>query len=144
VAVDSVVANDIVLLLPIKKQLVWLNLGNKKITDSLLITIAQLTGIIRLQLDNTSITDKGLSALRSLINLQYLNIVGTKVTTQGIIQLKDLSHLQAIYLYKTFISSSDWPVLKNNFPKVTLDTGGYRIDFLETDTMTVKPPPKKE
>ena len=81
--------------------------------------------------------------MQSLINLQYLNLVGTKVTTQGVIQLKALPKLQALYLYKTFISSSDWAVLKNNFPKVTLDTGNYYVPILETDTTIIKPPEKK-
>src|SRR5688572_14865920 len=143
VTVDSITNNDIALLLRIKKQLVWLNFGQKKTPDSLLVPIAQLTNLTRLQLDNTSITDKGLVPLKSLVNLQYLNLVGTKVTPQGVIQLKSLPKLQAIYLYKTFISSSDWSMLKNNFPKVTLDTGGYQVPFLETDTMIVKPPVKK-
>ncbi|HEV8272621.1 MAG TPA: c-type cytochrome domain-containing protein [Chitinophagaceae bacterium] len=143
VTVDSITKYDIALLLGIKKQLVWLNLGQKKIPDSLLLFIAQLTNLTRLQLDNTLITDKGLVSLQSLVNLQYLNLVGTKVTAQGVIQLKALPKLQAIYLYKTFISSSDWPVLKNDFPKVTLDTGNYYVPILETDTMIVKPPEKK-
>src|SRR4030095_10994029 len=143
VTVDSITYNDIALLLSIKKQLVWLNLGQKKIPDSLLVSVAQLTNLTRLQLDNTPITDEGLISLQSLINLQYLNLVGTKVTSQGVIQLKSLPKLQAIYLYKTFISSSDWPMLKNNFPKVTLDTGGYQVPTFETDTMIVMPPEKK-
>lgn len=143
VTVDSITYDDIVLLLPIKKQLVWLDLSQKNIPDSLLTPIAQLTNLTRLQLDNTPITDKGLVALQPLVNLQYLNLVGTKVTAQGVIQLKALQKLQALYLYKTFISSSDWPVLKNNFPKVTLDTGNYYVPILETDTTIVKPPEKK-
>ena len=143
VTVDTVTLNDIALLLSIKKQLVWLNLNYKNIPDSLLVPIGQLTNLTRLQLDNTPITDKGLASLQSLINLQYLNLVGTKVTSQGVIQLKDLPKLQAIYLYKTFISSSDWGVLKNNFPKVTLDTGGYQVPTFEADTSIVKPPEKK-
>jgi len=143
VTVDSLTSNDIALLLNIKKQLVWLNLGQKKIKDSLLVPIAQLTNLTRLQLDNTPITDKGLVPLQSLVNLQYLNLVGTKVTAQGVIQLKNLPKLQAIYLYKTFISSSDFPMLKNNFPKVTLDTGGYQVPTFETDTTLVMPPEKK-
>ncbi len=143
VTVDSVTYNDIALLLAVKKQLVWLDLSGKKIRDSLLTLIGQLTNLTRLQLNITPITDKGLVSLRSLVNLQYLNLVGTNVTAQGVIQLKDLRQLQAIYLYKTFISSSDWPMLKNSFPKVTLDTGGYQVPFLETDTMIVKPPVKK-
>ncbi len=143
ITVDSITFNDISLLLSIKKQLVWLNLSGKKISDTLLDPIAQLVNLTRLQLDNTLITDKGFTTLRSLINLQYLNLVGTKVTGNGIMQLKGLTKLQAIYIYKTFISSSDWSMLKNNFPKVTLDTGGYQLPFLETDTMVVKPPVKK-
>ena len=121
----------------------WLDLSHKKIPDSLLSPIGQLTNLTRLQLDNTPTTDKGLTSLQPLVNLQYLNLVGTKVTTQGVIQLKGLPKLQALYLYKTFISSSDWPVLKNNFPKVTLDTGNYYVPILETDTTIVKPPEKK-
>ena len=143
VTVDSITHNDIALLLSIKKQLVWLNLNYKNIPDSLLVPIGQLTNLTRLQLDNTPISDRGLSSLQSLINLQYLNLVGTKVTSEGVIQLKDLPKLQAIYLYKTFISSSDWGVLKNNFPKVTLDTGGYQVPTFEADTSIVKPPEKK-
>jgi len=143
VTVDSVTEKDIALLLPIKKQLVWLNLSGKKISDTLLASIAQLTSITRLQLDNTMITDRGLASLRLLINLQYLNIVGTKVTTNGIMQLKGLPKLQAIYIYKTFITASEWSTLKSNFPNVTLDTGGYYVPILETDTTVVKPPEKK-
>ena len=110
----------------------------------MLTAIGQLTNLTRLQLDNTLITDKGLTALQTLTDLQYLNLVGTKVTMKGVIQLKDLPRLQAIYLYKTIISSSDWPALKNSFPKVTLDTGGYYVPILETDTTIVKPPVVKK
>jgi hypothetical protein len=143
VTVDSVTDKELSLLSSLKKQLIWLNLSYKKISDSMLVTIGQLTNLIRLQIDNTPITDKGVAVLKSLSDLQYLNLVGTNVTTQGLMELKELQRLQAVYLYKTFINSSDWPTLKNNFPKVTLDTGGYSVPFLETDTMIVKPPEKK-
>ena len=142
VTVDSVTDKEISLLGSLKKQLVWLKLSDKNISDSLLRTIGQLTNLTRLQLDNTSVTDKGLASLQSLVNLQYLNLVGTKVTSQGLIQLKNLPNLQAIYIYKTFINSYEWPQLKNNFPKVTLDTGGYQVPFLATDTVIVMPPEK--
>ena len=123
--------------------MIWLNLGDKDFPDSLCKIIGELTNLTRLQLNNTPVTDQGIGSLQSLINLQYLNLVGTQVTSQGVLQLKSLPNLQAIYLYKTFISSSDWTILKNNFPKVTLDTGGYQVPFLETDTLIVKPPEKK-
>ncbi|HJS56017.1 MAG TPA: c-type cytochrome domain-containing protein [Chitinophagaceae bacterium] len=143
VVVDSVTGNDIRLLLPIKKQLVWLKLSGENIHDSLLTTISHLTNLTRLQLDNTPITDKGLISLQPLLNLQYLNLVGTNITAQGLTALKNLQRLQALYIYKTFIVSSDWPALRSNFSKVTLDTGGYVVPTFETDTTMVKPPEKK-
>jgi len=143
ITIDTITYNDVALLLSIKKQLVWLNLSGKKISDTLLSSITQLANLTRLQLDNTLITDKGLASLRPLINLQYLNLVGTKVTGNGIMQLKGLPKLQAIYIYKTFITASEWPTLKRTFPNVTLDTGGYYVPILESDTSIVKPPEKK-
>ena len=140
VIVESVTEKEISLLASLKKQLVWLKLSNKKITDEMMVKISVLSNLTRLQLDSTMITDKGLASLQPLTNLQYLNLVGTKVTAQGIIQLRNLPQLQAIYLYKTNIAASDWIMLKNNFPKATLDSGGYKVQFLETDTMIVKPP----
>ena len=144
VTVDSITDKEILLLGGLKNQLIWLKISNKNISDSLIKKIGELNSLTRLQLDNTSITDNGLASLQTLVNLQYLNLVGTKVTAQGLIQLKSLPNLQAIYLYKTFINSADWPLLRNNFPKVTLDTGGYKVSFLETDTMLVKPPALKK
>ena len=143
VTIDSVRSNDLALLSSIKKQLIWLKLSDKKINDSMLSPIAALTNLTRLQLDHTAITDKGLSSLQPLVNLQYLNLVGTIVTSRGLMSLKSLPRLQAIYLYKTFISSADWTTLKTNFPKVTLDTGGYVVPILVSDTTIVKPPEKK-
>ncbi len=144
ITVDTVTENEISMLGSLKKQLIWLNLGHKNIPDSFLETIGQLANLTRLQLNNTNVTDKGIAPLQSLLNLQYLNLVGTKVTSQGLLQLKNLPNLQAVYLYGSFISSSDWPALKTGFPKVTLDTGGYQVPFLETDTLIVKPPERKE
>jgi len=68
--------------------------------------------------------------------------VNTAVTGNGIMQLKNLPDLQAVYLYKTKTGKSNWVNLRNAFPNVTLDTGGYVVPFLETDTMIVKPPKK--
>ncbi|GAC1440438.1 MAG: ribonuclease inhibitor [Sediminibacterium sp.] len=131
---------DIQLLLPLKKQLVWLKLGNTKITDNALLPIAQCTNLTQLQLNNTAITDKGVGALKSLNKLQWLNLVGTKVSAMGIKQLEGLQKLQSLYLYQTNVKSSDWLQLKKIFPKTVLDSGGYTLAFIKSDTMVVKPP----
>ncbi|MBC7827255.1 MAG: hypothetical protein H7122_05890 [Chitinophagaceae bacterium] len=142
VIVDSVTDSDIALLLPLQQQFIWLKLGNTRISDSSLYVISKLKNITRLQLDHTNITDTGLAHLRSLTNLQYLNLVGTKVSLQGMLALKELKNLQSVYLYQTLIKSSEWTALKNNFPHILIDSGGYSVPIFETDTTLVKPKKK--
>ena len=132
--------SDAHLLVALKDQLIWLKMGNTLITDSTLQVISQFPNLMRLQLDHTNVTDKGLASLRSLANLRYLNLVGTRVTAQGIMQLKNLKNLQSIYLYQTEVKKSDWNSLKKMFPKTLIDSGGYTVPFLPTDTIEVKPP----
>ena len=140
VAAINISDRDIALLLPLKKQLVWLKMSSTKITDSALFVISQCTNVTLLQLNNTNITDKGLGTLKKLGNLQSLSLVGTGVTGQGVLQLQPLKGLQSMYVYKTKVNSADWPQLKKTFPKVALDTGGYLVPLLPTDTTVVKPP----
>lgn len=135
---DTVSSKDIALLLPIKKQLAWLKLGNTSISDSSMHIIAQCSNLTRLQLNHTFVTDKGLKLLSPLAALQSLNLVGTKVTAEGVMALKDLKSLQAVYLYQTNVSRQDWNVLQKAFPHTQIDSGGYSIPFMETDTMVVK------
>jgi mono/diheme cytochrome c family protein/uncharacterized membrane protein len=129
---------DAGLLLPLKKQLVWLKMGHTATGDSALQVIGQCRNIRLLQLQHTKITDKGLAFLQPLAGLQSLNLVGTAVTAQGLQQLKGLQQLQAIYLYQTQVKPGDWPQLKKLFPQATLDSGGYGVPLLPTDTQVMK------
>jgi hypothetical protein len=131
---------EIQMLLPLKEQLIELKLGGASITDSALLVISQFKNLMRLQLDHTRITDKGLANLRALEDLRYLNLVGTAVTEKGVMQLKDLKNLRSIYLYQTGVKKSEWKDLKKAFPKTLVDSGGYTVPFLPTDTTEVKPP----
>jgi len=133
---------DLSLLLPVKKQLVWLKLSGNKITDSALVIIGQCVQLTRLQLDHTNISDQGIDRLRSLGELQELNLVGTRVSMQGLIKLKPLKKLRSLYLYQTRIEKKDWDSLKRAFPKTILDSGGYTVPLFETDTIIVKPRPQ--
>lgn len=131
---------EISLLLPLKKQLVWLKIGNTNINDSALAFIAQCMNLTKLQLNNTNITDKGLEQLQSLTALQTINLTNTKITARGIKALQGLKKLQSIYLYKTNIAEKDWLELKKLFPNVMIDSGNYNVPLLITDTTIVKPP----
>ena len=131
---------DLQLLEPIKEQLIWLKLGNTKISDTGMKAISKLSNLTKLYINNTAITDTGIVQLKTLKQLQYLNITGTKITAAGVIQLKDLKNLQQMYLYRTAVTGVEYPIIKTAFPKAVIDTGGYTVQMLVTDTMLVKPP----
>lgn len=131
---DSVIK----LLEPIQKQLVWLNLSYSGVTDAGLTSVAKLDNLTRLFLNNTAVTDKGIAELKKTTSLRYINLVSTKISLTGLSQLKDLKELQSIYLYKTSVTNDQWRDLKKIFPKVTLDSGGYVVPVLVTDTTVVK------
>ena len=135
---------EVQLLLPLKEQLIELKLGSSSISDSALLVIAQFKNLMRLQLGYTKVTDKGLANLTALQNLRYLNLVGTAVTEKGVLQLKDLKSLRSIYLYQTMVKKTEWNDLKKAFPKTFIDSGGYTVPFLPTDTIEVKPPKTKQ
>ncbi|CAN5816206.1 ribonuclease inhibitor [soil metagenome] len=136
---DSTVdAGELQLIAQLNKQLVSLKLSGTNAGDETLKVITQCTNLIKLFLDGTEITDKGLSHLKSFQNLTYLNLVDTKISAQGLLQLKDMQKLQSIYFYKTSIGKADWPALHNAFPKAELDSGGYIVPILASDTTEVK------
>jgi len=144
VAVDSVMENDLQLLEPLKKQLIWLKLGNKKITDANLGAIIKLSSLTRLHLERTGVTDKGIGMIKNLLQLQYLNLVGTAVTAKGLEELKDLKNLREVFIYQTSVTAGEWGNLKKIFPNTLIDTGGYKVLLLEGDTSEKKAPVKKE
>lgn len=133
--------DSLIFFLPVlKNQMVRLNMGGKALKDKEISPIGQCLNLRRLELDHSGITDSALVFLQDLEQLQSLNLVGTSVTVEGILKLKKLHHLQSIYLYQTKIGNKDWQRLTKNFPGVAMDSGGYTIPFIATDTVIVKPP----
>lgn len=140
---DSLTDQDLKLLEPIKEQLVWLKASGKNITDSGAAFLSRFPNITRLYLDGTKITNEGLKELASLKHLKYLNIVGTQTGKDGVLRLKDLQDLRYLYVYKTKLGGSDWQDLKKAFPKLYVDSGGYQVPTLMSDTSLVKEVIKK-
>lgn len=143
IAVDSVQINDLKLLQSLKKQLLWLNLGNKKLLLAHFAELSNLTALTRLHLERTGLTDEGLKPLNMLPQLRYLNLTGNSITLKGIEQLKDLKEVTHLYIYQTGIQNADTIAMKKIFPKTTIDAGGYDVPFLPADTTEVKPPAQK-
>ncbi len=129
---------EVALLLPFAKQLIWLKLGNTKITDEGMQTVSKLSNLTRLNLENTALTDKGLAAVSSLNRLQYLNLVGTNTTGEGLIPLSNLTNLKEVFLFKTGISPSSLIVIKQKMPNIVFDTGGYVVQSWASDTTVFK------
>lgn len=131
------------LLLPLRKQLVQLDLSNTGIGDSAAKVISQCTGLRYLVLSNTKITDRSLASLASLPELRVLNLVGTQVTGEGLLSMQPPKHLHALYLYHTKVDGKYWEKLKGLFKGAVLDSGGYSLPKLVTDTAIVRSPARK-
>jgi mono/diheme cytochrome c family protein len=138
IAIDSVRQTDIKLLQSLKKQLLWLKLGNKKIAPSLFAELSSLNALTKIYLERTGINDEGLKAISNLPQLQYINLTGNPVTEKGIEQLKSLKGLAHLYVYRTSISAEGYGALKKLFPKASIDTGGYKVPVLPGDTTELK------
>lgn len=127
------------LLLSLRKQLVELDLSNTGIGDSAAKVISQCAGLRYLVLSNTKITDRSLASLASLPELRVLNLVGTEVTGEGLLSMQPPKHLHALYLYHTKVDGKYWEKLKGLFKGAVLDSGGYSLPKLTTDTAIVRP-----
>ena len=143
ITASDITDKELALLKPIEKQLTWLKLGHTHITDIGLKYIAGCTALHILQLDHTAITDNGLDQLKGLTSLQSLNLTGTKVTSIGIKKLSSLKQLKWIYLYQTDVNKNDWLQLTKLFPSTSLDSGGYLVPLLASDTTVVQTPLNK-
>lgn len=110
-------------LLPLKRQIVWLKLGNTKITDNALKTIGELTNLTRLNIENTAVGDASLQNLEKLNRLQYLNLVNTQVTDKGLAALKNLKNLKRIYLWQSNVTLTGIEMLKKAIPDCEINFG---------------------
>ncbi|MEQ8218399.1 MAG: c-type cytochrome domain-containing protein [Arenibacter sp.] len=113
-------ASDMDILLKLKEQLVWLNLGNSKVKDAYLEKIGLLQNLVKLDLKGNEITDAGIKHLSKLENLESLNLYGTKIS-KGVLELvPQLTRLKKIYLWQTQVTSENIAELKKENPGLTV------------------------
>jgi uncharacterized membrane protein len=124
----------------LRDQLVLLKCSWVRVGDDLVTAAAACPRLVRLWLDHTAITGTNLGELRALANLKYLNLTGTAVGARDVERLKGVPKLTELYLYHTKVRRGDWDGLKRDFPRVALDSGGYTMPVLVTDTAIVRPP----
>jgi mono/diheme cytochrome c family protein/uncharacterized membrane protein len=137
-------AKEVALLKGVAQNLVSLRLSGVAIGDQELKAMVELPYLTKLFLDGTKITDAGLEKFAAAKYLNYLNVVNTQVSRAGLEKLKAVGSLREIYAYQTKLKGQeDWRALKKVLPKVTIDTGGYQVVTLPTDTVLVTEAPAK-
>jgi uncharacterized membrane protein len=122
----------------LKDQLVSLRFSDVGVGDEVIPVVAQCGRLVRLWLDGTRVTGKGFERLNALKELKYINLAGTAVTANGVLKLKELPKLKSIYLYRAGVGERDWAGMKRAFPHAVLDSGGYVLPFLTSDTAIVR------
>jgi uncharacterized membrane protein/mono/diheme cytochrome c family protein len=128
---------------PLSDQLIWLKLSGSDLTDTGCKQISGFRRLIRLQVDQTRITDAGLAEFSKLISLERLNLAGDSITFQGLVHLKAMKSLSTLNIWNTRISNEDMPEVFSLLSSAKIDTGGYKLPFLDTDTMIMKDTRKK-
>ncbi len=126
---------DIQLLLPLKAQLIWLDLSGTQISDQSLETLGQLQQLTRLTLKGTSIKGDKLRQLGNCRQLMYLNLSETAVTDAAVVSLKQNKQLQQLYVNQTKVTAATVQQLAKDITGLKIDTGGYRLPVLASDTM---------
>jgi uncharacterized membrane protein len=134
----SATDKDLALLLPLKNQLLWLNLGRTIITNEGLKIISQLSNLTQLNLEHTQIGDAGIEHLIPLKRLTMLNLVGNQISNEGMVNIGRLGSLEKVYLYQTEVTHEGIERLAKDRPKLEIDTGGYEMPKLVTDTLVFK------
>ena len=114
---------DVDELLPLKDQIVYLNLSNLNLGDEDLETIGQFENMVRLSIHSNPITNDGLSFLAKLQNLEALNLYGTQIGDNGLERLELLQKLSRVYLWNTQVTKEKIENLKAKRPDLEINLG---------------------
>jgi serine/threonine protein kinase len=88
------------------QSLTLLTVGNNKIGDAGVISIAKLQNLAELDLDNADISDHGIEQLLALQNLQTLSLTGNHLSDKSIDVLLKLPRLKSLSIVRCNISPS--------------------------------------
>lgn len=110
-------------LLPVKQQIIELNLARLPVKDEDMKVIQQLTNLEKLNLNYTDITGKGIEQLTTLAKLRELTVAGTGVTANALEKILPLPELESVFIWDTKIDSLEIKPLQKKFSKVNIETG---------------------
>lgn len=117
-------------ILPLKKQVVELNLSRLPVKDEDIKVIAQLENLRRLNLNYTDVTSDGMATLAPLKNLQEISLSGTAVTAEGLEKLVALPAVSSVFIWDTQVDSTRLKTIKSNHANIFIEAG-YKDDGKE-------------
>jgi uncharacterized membrane protein len=110
-------------LLPLKEQIIALNLNKMPVTDEDLTTIAQFTNLRKLNLSFTNIKGSGLVALNQLKEMKQLSLSGTGVTATNLAVLAALPKLTHLYVWSTPAQLQSLAGVQKQLRQTQIETG---------------------
>lgn len=119
-------------LLPLKEQIVSLNLNKIPVSDGDLATISQFSNLRKLNLSFTNIKGTGLSALQQLKFLKQLSLSGTGVNLTNLSVLSSLSKLTELFIWSTPAQNQNLVTLQQQMKNTRFETG------FKGDTVIIK------
>lgn len=123
VNVGSLTDAQVALLEPLKEQIIWLKIGDTKITDQAAANLSKLKNLQKLHVENTAITDATIRQIKTLSYLEYLNLVNTQVTDAGIKELATSKSLLSLHVWKSKVTEAGVAALKQAKPNVDVTIG---------------------
>lgn len=147
VNISALTDNQMALLEPLKEQIIWLKLGDTKITDQASTIISKLKNLQKLHLENTAISDVMIRQIKALPYLEYLNLVNTQVTDSGIKELASSKSLLSLHVWHSKVTEAGVTALKQAKPnlEVTIGINEQQIaDFIKAGETAPKPEETKK
>ncbi len=135
---------DLLALLPLKANIVELNLSRSAVTDEGLASVGKMTNLTHLHLNNTVVTDVGIERLADLYQLEYLNLYGTDITDTSLEVLRRLKSLKKIFLWETGVTrpaiaslhKSIFPAVESEKLKLQIQELTKKRDNLEVEIVS--------
>jgi hypothetical protein len=126
VSLPSITEKDLLLLVPVGKNILWLNLSGQQVGNEVMLLLDSSIHLRRLNLKDTKISDDIAQRLKALTELSYLNIVGTAFSDKGLMMLGSMKGLQQVYCWQTKVTKEGMANFKKNHPGVHIETGGQQ------------------
>lgn len=120
-------------LLALREQIVDLSAEGKSLPDTLLNAIGQLHNLRKLSLANSTFEDEDL--VLTFPELRHLNLAGARLNDDMLAHVADLKKLRKVFLYKSSATPVAVARLSAANPALEIDTGGYTLPVLATDTL---------